>query len=294
MKHKPFFILGAADPEMQAIENLLGELEFPSLPAMIPEGEGRDRRFLRVRSSQAYQEAVQPGQSYVLNAEINHVSVVYLVECAVDPARLLGLDVCRVDHHGPGDPGYGWPPGMYWGASSIGQVLQVPQVAMRVQERGILRPDYLRDLQLIAAADHCPAAAYQGQCPGIDVERLRRWRIQNRAEYQRRSYQAILADVEAAEQAILRAPQVYPWVVDLRDHPPIPELPEAALRTGFAVLYRLDSRRGRVKEGIIGAGRGTTAGEAPVERFMAEAESEGLTEVYGNPVRGYAGGYRAV
>src|SRR5690606_40611474 len=35
----------------------------------------------------------------------------------------VGISVIRIDHHCPGDPGYGLPPSKFFAASSIGQVI---------------------------------------------------------------------------------------------------------------------------------------------------------------------------
>lgn len=77
------------------------------------------------------------------------------VECSPEGGK-DGIDF--VDHHQPGDPGFGGPPEKFWESSSLGQVW------------GRVRPDDMppEGLLIIAAADHCPHAAYTGDCPGID------------------------------------------------------------------------------------------------------------------------------
>lgn len=81
-------------------------------------------------------------------------------------------------------------------------------------------------------------------------------------------------------------------VADLRADGSIPELTEASLRTAIPVLYKTLGRDSRAKVGLIGAGEGTPAGQAPVKGFMSEfGPSLGLSGIYGDPFRGYAGGY---
>jgi hypothetical protein len=87
-----------------------------------------------------------------------------------------------------------------------------------------------------------------------------------------------------------------PRVLDLRKFGTLPELPEVLARTGQCALYRMEPSPGardpRVKIGILGAGDGTVPGRAPVEEFLGGwAAAQGLVDLYGDPARGYAGGY---
>lgn len=97
-----------------------------------------------------------------------------LVECCVQEIVNSSL-VTRVDHHFPGDPGYGLSPEKYWSASSIGQVIGI------LNRLGIaVNPT--REQRYIAAADHCLRAAYDGKCPGIDPHSLVSMRISGKAK----------------------------------------------------------------------------------------------------------------
>lgn len=178
---------------------------------------------------------------------------------------------------------------------------------------------------LIAAADHCLTAAYRGECPGVDPDALMRWRAASRAAFQRRAVEAVLADVERAREALMDAPVVRlspePWepacgvhgrtgacwqsggpdpsvrtdacyamgdpllAVDMRGQY-IPELPEAAARDGVCFIASLTERDGRIKV-VCQSGTPTQ-----IEAFMRVwAPAQGLTGIYGDPARGYAGGY---
>src|SRR5690606_24115507 len=146
----------------------------------------------------------------------------------------------------------------------------------------IIPPPYI----FAAAADHCLAAAYRGECPGVDPDALMRWRAESRARFQRRPVEAVLADVERAREALMDAPVVRlspePWepaggvhgrtgacwqsggpdpsartdacyamgdplaVVDMRGQY-IPELPEAAAREGVCFIASITERDGRIK-----------------------------------------------
>lgn len=136
-----------------------------------------------------------------------------------------------------------------------------------------------------------------------------RMRVETRAAFQGRSPEELLADVEAAREALREAPLVelseplacdyhgatyesgcgactQPVAYDLRDRN-VPELPEAAAREGASYLATVVERDGRRKV-VLG---GHTTLEA-VCMFMDQwAPAHGLMDIYGDPVRGFAGGY---
>jgi hypothetical protein len=72
-------------------------------------------------------------------------------------------------------------------------------------------------------------------------------------------------------------------VADLRGRP-IPELPEAACREGIAYLATVEEK-GRRKI-VLGA-----AAPETVRLFMAGDLAGNLSGIYGDPARGFAGGY---
>lgn len=153
----------------------------------------------------------------------------------------------HIDHHTPGDPGYGRPPAEFLPASSIGQVIdelarlgRVPRTwpvhdetvpgghpvgpapvwFVRRQAAWCVRQDEAdaphgarvrrvpHDLVLCAAADHCLAAAYRGECPGVDPDALMRWRAESRAAFQGRPVEAVLTDIEDSRDALRTAPRI--------------------------------------------------------------------------------------
>ena len=204
------WVLGAPDPEMEMIERTLRECGETVVYAADARGE-------RVTAGTAYR-----GESLVTDVG-NHpctsgVTDVYLVECELltpdvrfEPGEdichpeLAGRTVRRIDHHRPGDPGYGRPPSEFLEASSIGQVIaelarlgrlpspwQRGQLSAGTPGQWVLRgyrgmwtvaeaveyPRHRRavyvpiDIILAAAADHCLGAAYRGECPGVDPDAL--------------------------------------------------------------------------------------------------------------------------
>jgi hypothetical protein len=232
--------------------------------------------------------------------------------------------VIPIDHHRPGDPGFGRPPAEFVEASSIGQVVRAlalnwwvdAGVYSEVNNRGFsetwhapLSPEHI----LVAAADHCLGAAYRGECPGVDPNELMRWRAESRSAFQGCSVEELLrrisaakAELEAAEQVVLLGLGDMPhtadhdWsksvcdgcnkdpisVCDMRRETPVPELPEAAMRHGYSyVSGPLRCPDGRKKI--------TCSGTPEVIRAFLEtwAQREGLVDCYGDPERGFAGGY---
>lgn len=289
------WVLGAPDPEMVCIERMLDETGEKVLYAAV---HGR-----RVEHDEAYQAKglILPTGEPVLHPKDG---IVYLVECSVPtlegPECDTAADVRRIDHHRQGDPGYGRGPEEFLPASSIGQVLRALDPHGPMEVRGGVWV-YGAGAKLVpaeiiwtAAGDHCLAAAYQGRCPGVNPDSLLEFRVKTAAAYRKRSVEAVMADVDAAVASIKAAPKIILGgveVADLRSRGRIPFLPEASLRTGIPVLYELPHPIGH-KIRILGAGEGSLAGPAPVVEFMQTwGPAQGLSGIYGDPARGYAGGY---
>ena len=246
------FILGAADPEMEEIERVV----------LASGNHVRYARFQgwRVRAENAY-------DADDLNAALPPQCERVFVECSV-----WGLVPHHiVDHHSPGDPGYGKPASEYLYSSSIGQVLRLLE----------LEPTYAQCI--IAAADHCPTQAYRGECPGVNPVDLAEWRTASRAQRRGITPPEMEQAIERARESLLKAELIdfcgsqIAWV-DERNG----EIPEASARFGIPFMYAEPTKDGRTKMGIMGAA------PAIIAAWMREC---GLAKVYGDPARGYAGGY---
>lgn len=325
------FVLGAPDPEMEQIEGLLRDAGVACIHAMVDDEKapGGQRR---VRPDEAYSRRAK---AHLRAIAPTSIASVVLVECNVDVDYMLAdvggthryVTVDRIDHHNPGDDGYGRAPDVFLVASSIGQVItflagcgarfqhwpttsSVPRhvgaervilgvVAcvdngrwMVVVDDPVRWAEIPREVILTAAADHCLGAAYRGECPGVDPDELMRWRAESRARFQRRSVEEVLSTIAAAQDEIRRAPVLeFPGedgpvrAVDMRRDIPVQELPEAALRLGVAYMSG-------PLIGPDGKRKYTFSGEPEkVRAWMAWAPSVGLTGLYGDPMRGFAGGY---
>jgi len=199
---------------------------------------------------------------------------VVLIECRVEvPA---GIEVVIVDHHAPGDPGYGLPPEKFWEASSIGQVFSL---------LGLLPTSAML---LVAAGDHCPGHAYKGRCPGVDPMELLKFRAKEKAQFQKKPLEQVIREITDTAEALkdLHKLEVGGHTfVDVRGLD-LPQLPEASAVAGTAVLYRLEEVGRPIKVGVL------NGSAEEIRAFMENAESLfGLSRIYGDPARGYAGGY---
>jgi len=316
------FVLGAADPEMAAIVRVLTAL---SLPMAYAAAQGKDGVVAPVHPGNAYRAShvLTPGGSVLLLGPAPDGSEGYIdqpwvaVECALPGAP---SPVKVIDHHRPGDPGYGKPPEEYLEASSIGQLaalLSNPGEPYAWQGQSLNLAGWIDKVlgamvaRYVAAADHCLAHAYQGKCPGVDPDVLMDWRVRERAVFQKRSIEAVMADIKEARLQIRGAAVrqgAVSWVdpqsgapcdygegatevwdksvlLDWTKSETIPELPEAAIREGVAYLATVKDPDGRQKE-VLG---GCTTSEM-VQKWMEARRGEGR-EVYGDPARGFAGAY---
>lgn len=313
------WVLGASDPEMARIEDLLREGG-----ERVAYASARGTRVTPATAYQADRAVDEEGRAIGLG-QLDLV----LVECAL-PARAAPDPRSLVDHHRPGDPGYGRPPAEFLAGSSLGQVISVlarlgrlpvwelatidsPALAAgdlgweedggwQVGLSGARAARIPDDLVLAAAADHCLAAAYRGRCPGIRPGVLRAWRIWTRADYQGRSMAEVERDVRRAEARLLAAPRVQvgeEWAQDMRPgrgapcgaHGPscpgeedgcwgdVPELPEAAAFLGLPFLAIPRPGPDGRRKLVLQA-----ASAAAVEAFLRHHPGG-----YGDPARGLAG-----
>ncbi|WP_019584504.1 hypothetical protein [Thioalkalivibrio sp. ALE16] len=286
-----FFILGAPDPEMARIERVLAIGSRLGLVA----GYGR---------ALCQGDPVHPKTAYSATDVAGGVppgTPMVLVECGFD-SEPPGVFAHRIDHHSPGDPGFDRGPVEFWHGSSIGQVVEYlyrmndPESEVNKDLAEALLP-FAEDLFYAAAADHCLRDAYLGACPGIDPVRLEHWRAETRAFHQNVSPQQILSSFSQARAAVRAAQQDPVRCLRLAGKPmvrvegSVSDLPDAACQMGVPVEYTHEHHKetGRCKVGILGADPDMIAA------WMSERAPElGLEDVYGSPVRGYAGGYRAL
>lgn len=337
------WILGAADSEMAAIEQLLTECGEKFAYATL----GRSR----IHAGNAYRADCWITPEGMVYDAAGGVQLVF-VECSVDLRADHEPPVIVIDHHRPGDPGFGKPPEEFLVGSSIGQVINLlgqhvdfPPEWTRVAvprhphwcgsienfdgvwvvrtttaegDPGQMDSEATAavlpvNLGLIAAADHCLAAAYAGKCPGVDPQQLFNFRVEQKAKFQKRPEADVLLDI-ASTTAVIKSravqncscgqynPPGCPYCIecnqDVDYHSCLafidmtdashPELPEAACRLGVSYLASVTEPTGRRKTVVGGC-----ATDNDIANWMIGEKKLGK-EVYGDPVRGYAGSYDLV
>lgn len=252
------FILGAGDPEMAAIENLC-RLHGHAITYAYSNGR-------RVHAGNAY--SADP-----INLEDYKKSRPVWVECRSESYR---PDHIIIDHHREGDPGFGFPPDQYWMGSSIGQACKL-----------IGHPQN-DELSIVAAADHCLSHAYKDRCPGVKPEDLRKWRAKSRSDFQRVPLTKIENDVNTAVSILERQPKIIIGDEEFIDARGVNlnEFAEASAIIGDSVIYEIyDPKSRKIKVGVLGGS------PIQIETWMTWAATF-LENCYGDPQRGYAGGYK--
>jgi hypothetical protein len=249
---KDLYVLGANDTAMKEIEKVLDRNEQDFVYAMI---HGH-----RVRPREAYRATEVSDEWYSDDRVI-------FVECGVK--NLPAAEHITFQHR----PAEEKSPELFLVNSPLGIILsrfnEVP-----TQEQ-----------LFICAADFGPGIAYQGLLPGIDPDAFFDWRMNLRSRQRRNPVADVRRDFEAALKVLADAPRVTVGGVELPFvEGDVPELAEAASRSGTPLAYAFRQYGGPMKHGIL---------NAPPELVIAwETAARGtLREVYAEPERGYAGGY---
>lgn len=247
-------ILGAFDPEMEAIDFLAREHAEADRPDLILYAVLLDgRRVGTDTAHDAFFLAPEPGGQPLAELDTT-VREVALVECGgpvtccqvcehaphprhpelttADVGFPGGVGPCGdlhswtplraqrallIDPHEPGYLGYGAPPAQYWRASSLGQVCR--WMDLRAPPRVVVAGREV-DARIVAAADQCLGAAYRGECPGVDPGELLRWRAYLRAREQGREPAEVLADIEQTTRLIRAVPRLAIGGVQIADMRP--------------------------------------------------------------------------
>lgn len=272
---KTVFVLGAMDPEMREIEEVVNAY----LDDRIERGESGGVLYAAKDGA-----SVAPSTAYKANGLVRKdgqpaempggVTRVVTVECGVQGLKAH----VSVDHHNPGDVGFGFGPEKFWEGSSLGQICELLEVEPTIEQR------------IAAAADHCLNHAYQGKCPGIDPSALRAWRVKSRSAYQGVEPEVVEKAVAEAIETIKGLPKVEIGGREVANSVAMgsfPEAPEACAITGIPLMYSLpDKATGRTKVGLLGADADT------IRVWMDEIGTKiPVEDIYGSPERGYAGAY---
>jgi len=212
-----------------------------------------------------------------------------IFECS--PSAAVGLKVIACcDHHNPGDVGFGLSAEKYFEASSLGQLVKFLGVEPTQEDR------------VIAAADHCLAAAYAGQCPGVTAEEVLAMRLPEIMKRENVSSEVeAMAGIEAAVKQLKTPAKTVKLggveLADVRDLGPIPFLVEAGVMTATPYLAKGDKR---FPDKVNLSGNEEIVSEFLGQAVMVDgrptypngwASKNGLLQAYGDPKRGFAGAY---
>jgi len=317
------FIFGAGDEEMSRTVALVRQLPAATTFLRFATVDG-----IGVIPSNAYEadytSEIALAVEFAVHRELRDgaVTTIVLVECGFNPDQvvLAGKNVVVLDHHREGDWGFDRPPREAIQASSLGQLLRffaLKKLLGFVKEARKLpatevtgfRPGQVTavdgrllvtsfngtyelpvELAYVAALDHNPGAVYQGKVPGLDGRTAVALRNGLRAKFKGITILELDKLMRRARAMMRGAPVVTiagEPVVDLRGMK-VPDSHEVSAQDGVAVMYSLMDRSGRKKEGIIGAS------ENVIDVWMSTSQVSGLSDLYGAPARGYAGGYHSL
>lgn len=267
MENNFFSILGAGDPEMDMCAHLLAKHDQPFAYAMVGAR--------RANPKDAY--AADP-------VEVPAGRRLVLIEC--EP-RIVPANFIRIDHHRPGDPGYEKGPEDYWSASSIGQLhilLGIPPT---------------EPARVMAAYDHCFAAAIRGECDGVAAGAVFAKKMVLLVQRTKTNWTDVKINIEYYQRVIDESPIVLIGSQEIRD------VRHVCLGEGYSLdllVVQVAAATGghgvMLRNNCLGNGpeQWTITGQVlpqTVEYWMEQwAPEQGLIDIYGVPARGYAGGYK--
>lgn len=264
-----FFFLGAKDPEMDRIEEILSEHNFAFKYATINEN--------RVHPGNAY-------EFYATKDEFNKNTV--FVECF--PSQLKGQEsnYQRIDHHRSCDDGFYMPPERFWDASSIGQLYKLIS----------MNDDNLYNDMILAAMDHCLPEALSGKLIGISVSDVLKRRIFEISKTSKISIEDVSLKIDTYKNIIAMSPIKNIGGVELHDL--------SKLHLGYG--YNLELLAAQTAASLIGVSVLLRHGDSPIREKMTlsgvnsvdnviivkeHLENENFKYIYAVPARGYCGGY---
>lgn len=268
-KEKLHFLLGARDAEMDKIKDVLKRHKLPFSYAM----SGNER--------------VHPGNAYCADpiTLIRNVTLV-LVECEPVNYRAFAGTERRIDHHRENDHGFNHPPEFFWEGSSLGQLYTLLGKKQKPSKEHLI----------IAVRDHCRFKVRQ--CPGVTAKEVSNYGRHTIALELGIRRPELDENIYRMRQAIKRSHSIFIGsqpIVDLRRlH--VGEVYSFGYLSLYEALADLEvgavvssNNPGQGVEKVVLLGN---LEPDTITTFVNEwGSSEGLTNLYGNEARGYAGGY---
>lgn len=263
------FLLGASDPEMDRIVEILCEQEHKVIYAK--------KDGVRVHAGNAY----DANNIDEIPKEVRLI----IVECEIESFT----HDKRIDHHRPGDFGFGKGPEEFWEASSLGQMFSL---------FGLPKPESgSRDL-VLAAMDHCYNDAMHDLCPNVKRNEVLRVKTEEIAKAAKKSVDEVEKTTQVFREKIRTSPTVVigkETVFDLQENTGVGYSLEyltaqvaAVLEDVPVIIHLYEKMGGQERLHLCGSVKEETL------TFFIEnwAPKNNLVRIYGNPARGYAGGYK--
>lgn len=275
-------ILGADDPEMRAIEQLLVIV-------------GIDYRYATSKG-----ERCQPHNAYFADRSDHAAGLIKLTfECEELAINDRFNDTILFDHHRPMDKGYQTPGELGIRGSSIGQFISWANSVELITDEQYA--DNLDSVRLVGSLDHCLPAAVNGECLGVNPNTARLMHMHNLSQSYGVGMHELATDIDNATLGIFVNGHhnigVYP-VFDLSDDPisadadePYPY--EYSVARTAAIFAGLPVILGYEVPGV-GTKIMLTGNPSPnlVSFFIdSYAPEKGLSQTFGVPNRRYAGAF---
>lgn len=280
---KPIFILGAPDLEMNVIENILKAIGVDYLFAS-PDG------VKRVTALNAYSEGLRfiPGHSGGNTVPVSNTPqepLWIMVECG-------GYDitggVLKIDHHYPGDSGYDKDHFQHWEGSSIGQVSTLLQSLGYVWYWQSITGGV--DPRIISASDHYPAHAIKGWVPDVSPKDLIDFRVSMLSAKYSVPSSEIMRRLKRNVRAIHRHFPTRKLGGELLYMVPSNNRLDMLTDSAFLACVPVEVKYPCKVTGAARISLISCTSEIGVRTWMEEMQDK-VTGLYGNPLRGYAGGY---
>lgn len=259
-------ICGASDPEMEII-----------------------KAFCRKMSIKYIDMACTPAQAYgQMEIDQELIDNNHIVYVEFKPKNNIGNNNTIIDHHNPGDPGYGEDK-KHYAFSSLGQFINYFNISFDEETDDGYN---LRALLVYAmAADHCLTDAYNDVYPEIymQFQYFLEYRIYIKANYAKMPFEAVLNNYKNTIEYIKKVNTKFinneQTIIIKNDSEDAKYLNEIAAIVNTAVIYTMPLKEGGVKLGIIGSNYKNTKQFVDIfQEYKEESDT-----VYGNPHRGYAG-----
>lgn len=267
MSQQPFIILGAHDKEMVTIAEYANHLYLRGVISGFGYATVDFERCVPVTAYKANRIDVRAGQCYCGAPQV-------AVECHLADESVRSADYTVIDHHKPGDFGWDLPAEKSVEASSLGQLVT------RFGNADALPANW----RAIAAADHNLAAAYSGIVPGIKAEDVLPLRVAELAQRMRLTEPEVSEGIMTAMRQLKLAATIEidgHLVADIRGLGVNAYFPDAANALNINAIG-FDDIRDVSKIKLVG--------NATLIAYFLENDILGISNKYGNPSRGFAGG----